>query len=209
MRVGKNPMTKELYVYVTFCPCGGAGAVYGYDGYQCCCDMGALGVVSKCDVEEEMVRFPWQVIKYEFMTDSCGPGKWRGAPGIWWEGVNEGSDAQGHGGAIAGWLVQGQGQQGGFPTPHNNFYLLRGNEEIEVTYQRHTDIRAGDVVISKSGGGAGVGSPEERDPEAVRMDVKNELVSLNAARDIYKVIIDPITLVIDYKSTQILRSRSV
>jgi len=207
MRVGKDPRTNELYVYVTFCPYGGAGAVSGYDGYQCCCDMGALGVVSKSDAEEEMVRFPWRVTRYEFLTDSGGPGKWRGAPGIWWEGVNEGSDAQGHGGASAGWLVQGQGQQGGHPTPFNRCFLRRRNEEIEITYPRHTDILAGDVVISKSGGGAGVGRPEERDPEAVRMDVKNELVSLKAARDVYKVELDSDSLEIDYDGTQRLRAK--
>jgi N-methylhydantoinase B len=208
MRVGRDPRTNELYVYVTFCPYGGAGAVSGYDGYQCAGDMGALGVVSKSDAEEEMVRFPWQVRKYEFFTDSAGPGKWRGAPGVWWEGVNEGSEAQGHGGAAAGWLVQGQGQQGGYPTPFNKCFIQRKNEEIEITYPRHTDILPGDVVISKSGGGAGVGPPDERDPEAVRMDVKNELVSLEAARDIYRVVLDPDSLEIDDVATQKLRAKN-
>jgi len=42
-------------------------------------------------------------------------------------------------------------------------------------------LKSGDVIISLSGGGAGVGRPEERDPAAVRLDVKNELVSLKAA----------------------------
>jgi len=48
--------------------------------------------------------------------------------------------------------------------------------------------------------------PGERDPEAVRMDVRNELVSLEAARDIYKVVLEPDTLEIDYDATQSLRA---
>jgi hypothetical protein len=78
--VGKDPRNDRLYAYVTFCPDAGAGAVYGYDGYQCCCTGETLGVVSKSDVEEEMVRFPWRIERYEFMTDAHGVGKWRSAP---------------------------------------------------------------------------------------------------------------------------------
>ena len=66
---------------------------------------------------------------------------------------------------------------------------------------------AGDVFVGKSGGAAGVRPPEERDPEAVRMDVKNELVSIEAARDIYKVVLDPDSLEIDYDATQSLRAK--
>ena len=69
------------------------------------------------------------------------------------------------------------------------------------------NFKTGDILITRSGGGAGVGRPEERDPEAVRMDVKNELVSMNMARDVYKVVLNPDTLEIDYKATQDLRSK--
>ena len=71
----------------------------------------------------------------------------------------------------------------------------------------HT-LKTGDKLITRAGGGAGVGNPEERDPEAVRMDVKNELVSINMARDVYKVVLNPDTLEIDYKATQDLRSKN-
>ncbi len=206
MFIGIDPRIKQLYVYTSFCPAGGAGAVSGYDGYQCCCDMGAGGVVSKADAEEEMVRFPWRVKKYEFMTDSAGAGKWRGAPGIWWEVVNMGADCSSTGGPCDGWHTQAKGQQGGYPTPFNTAYILRGTEKIEITNPHiRQSLKAGDIFVGRSGGGAGVGPPEQRDPEAVKLDVKNELVSLKAARDIYKVVLDPDTLEIDYEATQKLR----
>jgi len=207
MFIGPDPRNGQLYVYISFCPAGGAGAVYGYDGYQCCCDLGALGVVSKTDAEEEMVRFPWRVSRYEFSTDSAGPGKWRGAPGVAWEAVNEGIDCMSTMGPCDGWYTQGNGQQGGYPTPFNKACIFRGTERIDITHPHiKQGVKAGDVFLGLSGGGAGVGKPEERDPEAVRMDVKNDLVSPEAARNIYKVVLEPGTLEINQAETQKLRS---
>ena len=111
-------------------------------------------------------------------------------------------------GPCDGWSTQGQGQQGGQPTPLNHCYILRGNEHIDITHPHVIQsIKPGDIFTCKSGGGAGVGRPEERDPEAVRMDVKNELVSLKAARDIYKVALNPETLEVDIKATSRLRAK--
>jgi N-methylhydantoinase B len=207
-RVGVDPRTNQLYVYTTFCALGGAGAVSGYDGYQCCCDIGTLGVVSKADIEEDMIRYPWRITKYEYRTDSAGPGKWRGAPGIQFESFNEGADGVVIGGTCSGWIVQGQGQQGGYPTPFNKFFFRRGNEVIDVVHPRSVHkVKTGDTTVSIGGGGAGVGLPEERDPEAVKVDVRNEIVSLEAARNIYKVVLDPDSFEIDYKETQKVRAR--
>jgi N-methylhydantoinase B/oxoprolinase/acetone carboxylase alpha subunit len=69
------------------------------------------------------------------------------------------------------------------------------------------NVKTGDILMTRSGGGAGVGRPEERDPEAVRMDVRNEIVSMKMARDVYKVVLDPDTLQIDEKSTRALRGK--
>jgi len=35
-KIGIDPRTNKLYIYTSFGSTGGAGAVYGYDGYQCC-----------------------------------------------------------------------------------------------------------------------------------------------------------------------------
>lgn len=206
MFLGVDPRTKEFYVYVSFCPDAGAGAVYGYDGYQCFACGGTLGVVAKADAEEEMVRFPWRVRRYEFMTDSHGAGKWRSAPGVIWEGVNEGSDCTSNMGPCDGWHTQGLGQQGGESSRKNECIIVRGNERIEVKHQHVIQqLKTGDVFVAKAGGGAGVGRPEERSPRAVRMDVKNELVSLEMARRVYKVVLDPDTLEVQEDATQKLR----
>ena len=89
----------------------------------------------------------------------------------------------------------------------NKACIFRGTERIDITHPHiKQGVKAGDVFLGLSGGGAGVGKPEERDPEAVRMDVKNELVSPEAARNIYKVVLEPGTLEINQAETQKLRS---
>ena len=209
MFIGPDPRTGQLYVYISFCPDAGAGATYGNDGYQCFACGSTLGVVAKADAEEEMVRFPWRVKRYEFMTDSHGAGKWRSAPGVVWEAVNEAFDCSSNMGPCDGWHTRGEGQQGGFPTVLNKAYIIRGGETIEIK-EPHipAQLKAGDVFVTKAGGGGGVGRPEERDPEAVRMDVRNGLVSIEMARDVYKVSLDPETLEIYDSATRKMRGQA-
>jgi N-methylhydantoinase B len=206
---GIDPGTDNLYVYSSFCSAAGAGAVAGYDGYQCACETSTLGVVGKSDAEDEMMRFPWDIIRYEYRTDAHGAGKWRGAPGVIWEAVNEGGECHLIGGPWTGFHTQAPGQQGGGPTPLNKAYVLRKNQKIDIT-EPHLpmDLQAGDHLITLTGGGAGVGDPAERNPEVVRQDVRNELVSIEAAHDLYKVVIDPMTLEVDYSTTEALRHKS-
>ncbi|MBN2058864.1 MAG: hydantoinase B/oxoprolinase family protein [Deltaproteobacteria bacterium] len=204
--IGRDESIDGVYVYTCFSPVAGAGAVHGFDGYQCACDMGTLGVVGKSDAEDEMARFPWEVLRCEYQIDSHGAGKWRGSPGIVWEAVNEGGDCTNTGGAMSGFSTQGPGQHGGEPTPFNRAYIVHEGIKNQVKDPRlPVHFKHGDHFIIESGGGAGVGNPDERDPDAVRMDVKNELVSVKMAKDVYKVVIDPETFEIDQNATRILR----
>jgi len=84
-------------------------------------------------------------------------------------------------------------------------YLRRDGEDIRVKPHRLVPVKSGDVLVKQSSGGGGVGSPAERDPEMVREDVENELVSLDAAKNIYRVDIDPVTLQVDERATKKLR----
>lgn len=205
--VGRDDSLDGVYVYSSFSSVGGAGAVYGYDGYQCACDMGTLGVVGKSDSEDEMARFPWEILRCEYNTDSHGAGRWRGSPGIIWEAVNAGGDCVNMGGPMDGFFTQGLGQAGGRPTPLNKAYILRDGEQIEIKDPRaRTPFKHGDHFLIMSGGGAGVGHAEERDPQAVLEDVRNELVSIQMAKEVYKVAIDPEKLRIIEDETQRLRA---
>ena len=54
-------------------------------------------------------------------------------------------------------------------------------------------------------GSGGYGIPEERDPDAVLRDVLDGYVSVDAARDIYKVAIDLDSMSLDSAKTNKLR----
>jgi len=168
--------------------------------------LGTLGVVGKTDAEEEMARFPWQIHQYEFSTDSHGAGEWRGAPGIAWEAENEGGDANFVGGTWTGLTIPSQGQHGGLPTPLNKGWVMRDSERIDIVQPHHPmQVVHGDRLNVHGAGGAGLGYPHKRDPEAVAVDVANDLVSVGMARDVYKVVVDPKTFAIDRAATEELR----
>ncbi|HMJ97583.1 MAG TPA: hypothetical protein VK486_17175, partial [Thermoleophilaceae bacterium] len=84
-------------------------------------------------------------------------------------------------------------------------YLRRDEEMIRVKPHRLVGVKHGDVLVKMSSGGGGVGPPWERDPEAVREDVRKEFVTRETARDIYCVALDEGTLEIDEAETQRLR----
>jgi N-methylhydantoinase B/oxoprolinase/acetone carboxylase alpha subunit len=62
------------------------------------------------------------------------------------------------------------------------------------------------VEIDSAGGG-GWGDPFERDPEAVRQDVLDELVSLEAAHDVYGVVLFADFTGVDVEATSAARRR--
>jgi N-methylhydantoinase B len=101
----------------------------------------------------------------------------------------------------------GKGVLGGDPSPQCRTYLQRNGELIRIKPHRMADFKTGDTLIKLSAGGAGVGSARERDVSAVVRDVGNGLVTLEAARLIYGVAIDPRTLKVDEAETTRLRSQ--
>jgi len=109
-------------------------------------------------------------------------------------------------GSWDGFKTQAQGCQGGEPTPLNKGGVRRADGSYDVFEQADLFTMPGDILETITGGGAGVGKPEERDPEAVREDVMNELVSAERAREVYKVAIDPVTFEIEEEETKALRA---
>ncbi len=69
-----------------------------------------------------------------------------------------------------------------------------------------TFCETGDTVSFYSAGGGGYGNPFERDPEDVAKDVLYGYVSIDKALKAYGVALDPDTLKVDLKETEILRA---
>jgi N-methylhydantoinase B len=69
-------------------------------------------------------------------------------------------------------------------------------------------LKPGQRVTLELPGGGGFYRPGERDPERVREDVIDGLVSQARAREVYRVALDPSTLELDPKATEKLRSET-
>src|SRR5262249_20087743 len=67
-------------------------------------------------------------------------------------------------------------------------------------------LKPGDAFKISSGGGGGYGDPTQRPAEDVAEDVRQGYVSVEAARDRYGVVVDPIPFSVDMAATEKLRS---
>ncbi len=68
-----------------------------------------------------------------------------------------------------------------------------------------TRMTPGDVIVIDVAGGGGFGNPLERDPEMVQEDVIQGYVSIEKAREDYRVVIDPGTMRVDLGVTEEVR----
>lgn len=73
--------------------------------------------------------------------------------------------------------------------------------QAKSTFESHP----GEKVIIQTAGGGGWGNAKARDPENVRADVLQGLISLRRAREIYGVQLTPDTFEIDWEATRELR----
>jgi N-methylhydantoinase B len=202
-----DPRNGQPYVRTTFDYDGSAGAVSGHDGGTGPLSIGSLSTVRRGNAEEMEIRYPWRLLKWEAATDLMGAGRWRGGGGMEWRAVNEGTDGRIATGSSDGDVTLPPGAHGGYPSPVSRTFLVRNGEPIRVKTHRMVEIKKDDVLVKISGGGGGVGLPTERPAELVALDVKNGMVSVGAARDLYGVAVDPVSFAVDAGETRRLRAR--
>jgi N-methylhydantoinase B len=87
-------------------------------------------------------------------------------------------------------------------------YLLRtpGASDYEYVDASRYPVPADSVVVVRTGGGGGWGDPLERDPARVQGDVVEDLVSAEAAREQYGVVLRE-DFSLDEPATRALRTR--
>jgi N-methylhydantoinase B len=202
---GDDPRNGQRYVRTYFDANGGSGAVHGFDGDSGLILLVSLGLMSRSNVEEVESRFPWEVESLEFAIDSAGPGEFRGGAGYRWVMRNIGSRAGIASGQSDGDVMLAQGAEGGGPSPASRTYLVRNGTRIPVHSKRLAWSAPGDQLVMETGGGAGVGLPERRQPERVVNDVRNGMVSRATAETVYRVAISEAGL-LDEEKTVLLRA---
>ena len=197
----------KRFFFTVFGPGGGSGAIWGHDGWPHVAPPIMAGGLMKNTVEITEIMTPWRIDQYGFLQDSAGAGRWRGGVGTHYEMVDD------HGGRVfvntgtcSGQKFRPFGQDGGKEGIYHDLYFVREEERIPFRTMSQVRYENGDILVGKTSGGGGVGDPCERPVELVRDDVLNELVSIEAAREDYGVVIDPDTLEVDGETTQELRA---
>ncbi len=211
---GLDPRRMEGYGTPDFLGCSsGAGAIWGTDGWptngpQIC--SGTL-YYPEIEVAESIYPIIWE--KWEWAKDSGAPGKWRGGCGVdnvWVADCDPQPINLAYAAEPFDYDVAPAINGGRIPRPNSKMLILADGTVESPEQVRKTmlyRLRTGDKSIDYVMGGAGVGNPLERDIGAVRNDVRDELVSVESARNDYGVIIDPQTFEVDTKATEELRKQ--
>ena len=184
-----------------------ASATRGIDGWGSMCS--GLGNLILATAEEAESRFPVLNLSREMTTDTGGAGRWRGQPGT--ENVKQVLEPV----TAVSWMVSMRhplrGLRGGNDAgPYGNRFLVGTDEEYAIENSVAAQLPAGAVTAYQYGGGGGFESPLERDPEAVREDVLDEYVSMEAARERYGVVltgsVEACDVAVDVEATRTLRA---
>ncbi len=181
-------------------------AVKGIDGWGSC--PSSLGNLLLSQAEDAESRFPVLNISRELTTDGGGAGQWRGMPGS----LNVKQVLQPM--MATAWMVSHDhpisGIAGGDPgSPYLNHFEVGSENERRIHLAEQAMLPAGATIAYQHGGGGGFGPAIERDPQRVCDDVLDELVSVEAARDRYGVVLtgslDEYDLAVDEAATAQLR----
>jgi N-methylhydantoinase B len=169
-----------------------------------------LGNLILATAEEAESRFPVLNLSREMTPDTGGAGRWRGQPGT--KNVKQVLEPV----TAVSWMVSMRhplrGLCGGDDAaPYANHFLVGTDDEYAIENSVAAQLPAGAVLAYQYGGGGGFESPLLRDPEAVREDVLDEYVSLEAARARYGVVltgsVEGCDVAVDAQATRALRER--
>lgn len=186
---GIDPRSGEFYVGYAFCGMGGGGAMPFQDGPSYVGDGIDLGGLTAPNIETNEMDMPHITLKHEFLTDSGGPGKYRGGLGV--EYAVQFYDEAPFLAIFGDGVVNPPfGLHGGFPGSTNRLYVNKGTpEEQKLPAKGMRQLRKGDIYSVFSSGGGGWGNPHEREDEKVLDDVLNGYISPEAAEKDYGVVI--------------------
>ncbi len=207
LSTGQDTRKNEPYVDILFMGLkGGSGAMRDCDGYDHIGMIDASGGLLDQDYEMFEQQTPHLLLKHEFLADSAGPGRFRGGLGVETIYRMGGRDTQivtfGDGDVEPAFGLFG----GGDGTL--NFIELRhpdGTLHRPTTKDIVRGVPEGTVYHQHAGGGGGYGDPKQRPAVKVLNEVRDGVISADAARDVYGVAVNPQTLELDDSETARLR----
>ncbi len=152
--------------------------------------------------------YPVMIDRQEIETDSMGHGNTMGGAGVRFvlRPYRTGMDCHLTGDGAANPPF---GVFGGTPGIGGGNYRedLQSGHRTYCSRKGYLEIAEGQIWTGVSSGGGGYGDLLERDVELIRCHVRDEIISLATARDIYGVVLDPDTLAVDQEATVKLREK--
>jgi N-methylhydantoinase B/oxoprolinase/acetone carboxylase alpha subunit len=156
--------------------------------------------------EEIEMRFPLRVERYELRPDPPGAGEQRGGIGAVREVRFLADGFLSCNGDRT--LEAPKGIFGGADGLPAQIVKNPGGPDEERLPSKSTGrgLKAGDVIRIVGPNAGGYGNPRNRDPQRVSTDVADGLISVQAARDVYGVVLDSTTGTVDQVATARLRA---
>jgi len=203
---GRDTYTGKGYVQYEIIA-GGAGARAGKDGASGITVNQSNAKIAPVEIIES--EFPTRLTRFELITDSGGPGEFRGGLGIRREYLNL-ADARFSIRSMRH-LIPPNGCAGGGNGRRGDLWVNPETPAAKRLPTRYADypLRTGDIFRLDTPGGGGHGDPLARDAERVLADVREGLVSRAAAERDYGVVLERAarSWVIDRAATQARRAQ--
>jgi N-methylhydantoinase B len=183
-RHGDAPFVNLMILGLT---CG-AGHSRG-DGWLVSGEVGDGGLMMRDSTEVDELLYPIIIWADRIVTDSGGPGRFRGAPACYVEYGPAGTEIE------AMWSTDGYvhaaiGARGGYPGAPARQFLRRADGNVEpLPGWGEQTLAPGETVLATSAAGAGYGSPWERELQRVVRDVADAWVSPEQAEQVYGVVV--------------------
>lgn len=180
---------------------GGWGAGSVHDGESALVNS-VNGDMKNLPVEYLEAKLPLLVRRYSLVPDSAGGGRYRGGFGLCREYEIVGEQA-----LVSLWFERSKTPAWGLHGGHDGrrpAVTVRpaGGGEMSLLKVNSLPVPGGSIVEAHTGGGGGYGSPLDRPVTDVWEDVMDGLVSIQAAREVYGVVIDPASLEVDEAATE-------
>jgi N-methylhydantoinase B len=203
---GRNTYTGKGYVQYEIIA-GGAGARARKDGMSGITVNQSNAKIAPIEIIES--EFPTRITRFELIADSGGAGEFRGGLGIRRDYLNL-ADARFSIRSMRH-VMAPNGCAGGRNGRPGDILINPGSEQEKRLPTRYADypLRAGDAFRLDTPGGGGYGDPLARDPERVLADVRDGVVSAQAAERDYGVVVTRIAgaWAIDAAQTRARRAR--
>jgi len=184
---------KPIFMFYDWLP-GGWGGRNGRDGCNVTTACFGTGLMAQ-PVEGQERANPMMTTRFEVLTDSAGPGKWRGGAGVQKTSIMLEAEN-----TVISYICDREravvwGIEGGLPSmPHGLTLRRHGSDKPEWLGSVFSNVAIGqnDEFGRPTAGGGGFGDPLERDPQRVLQDVIDDYVSVERAALDYGVVITPV-----------------